>query len=334
MSDLLRQNALIDAQQLAESLDREFIDGDVVQYREHGINLDLAAEVFVSTYQGDNRFVKTVLKPKMERGKLTAGMVRAAMNILRQELLGIDFKSKTKPPTTHRCFVCEEEFPTWDALMAHKSQQHSSKPAPVPFTEDNTEPEAVIANTVATKGLDLSNLPDGRYAAPNPTGQGQPYIYFLIKRVRHTHKRDRRYVYGKVVTGNEVVVAGTIEVKTWTSDAKELIGEQKPGDVYRGDHEDLLELILMMPEPWAILFGKLTKHCCRCGKTLTDEISQSIGLGLECEKALNEAYFKKPPKFTFVGTDRPDAEKADPNDEKYLTGQWTRYQEPPKVAAS
>lgn len=335
MKDLLAENAFIDAKSLAESIGREFVDADITQFSEQGLDLYLAACYFVEHYEGDNGFMKRVLMRRYKQyGKLTHPQARAAINILRQEHLGIEYSRRTVASTREplRCFVCDAPFDTWDELNAHKSQEHgtTSKVVEMPL-DDGTESIAVIENVTSVKGLDLTNLPDGRYCAPDPSGKND-YIFLMVKRVKRTHERDRRYVYGKIITGREVVVAGTIEVKIWSSDSKELIGEQKIGDVYRGQYEDELELIMMMPEPWAILFGKIAGHCCVCGKTLTDDESRAIGMGLDCER--KEAYFKTPPKYSYVGTDRPDPKLVDPNDEKYLSGIWRSYQKPPAQPAS
>lgn len=327
MTDLREENAFIDTRDIAETIGREFVNADISQYKDHGVDLALGAKVFVERYAGKVRFVNQVLKPALkQQGGLTQGQARAALNIMRQEL-GVRSTEETPAyeQTEMECFVCHQMFPSWDELNAHKSQEHGKQKPPEVFAEQG-EAQAVIEVTASIKGLDLSNLPDGRYCAPDPSGKND-YIFLMVKRVRRTHSRDRRYVYGKIVTGNEVVVAGTIEVKEWSSDSKELIGEQKPGDVYRGKFEDELELIMLMPEPWALLFGKLKGHCCICGKTLTDQVSRDIGMGLECEK--KEKYFYRPPKYSFVGTDRPDKEKIDPNDDKYLSGIWKSYVKPP-----
>lgn len=324
--NLLAENALIDAKQVAASLDRKFVDADIPQYHEHGIDLLLGAEVFVQRYDGTNKFVNDVLKGRFKQWKkLTSAQARAALNIMRQELGHQSEEEQEK--STIKCFSCDYEAPTWDDLLAHKSQMHGSKQEAPPVIAEIGEAKAVIANTTSTKGLDLTNLPDGRYAAPDPTGNND-YRFLMVKRVRKTHKRDRRYNYGKVVTGNEVVVAGTIEVKEWSSDSKELLGEQKPGDLYRGDYEDSLELILLAPEPFAITFGKLIGRCCICGKTLTDDVSRAIGMGFECEKKVD--YFKNRPT-SYIGEDRPDKEHVDPNDARYLSGELRRYVEPKHV---
>lgn len=329
MKDLLeKQMAFIDAQEIARTIGREFTEADIVQYEEHGVDLMSAAEYFVEKYEGSNRFVKNVLVDRLKTWhKLTQGQARAALNIMRQEILGIERPKAPEKDLDLECFACDKHFPTWDALNAHKSQDHGrGKDVPETFT-DAGDAKDVLEVMESKKGLDLSNMPDGRFAIFDASGRNDN-IFLMVKRVRRTVKRDRRYMYGKVVTGNEIVVAGTIEVRIWSSDTKEWVGQQKPGDVYRGKYEDELELIMLNPELFATLFGKLVGHCGMCGKTLTDEVSREIGLGLDCEK--KKAEWAKP-RYSYVGTDRPDADKANPLDDKYLSGELRRWIDPPKV---
>lgn len=327
-SDLLAESAYYDTRDICESIGRKFVDADIPQYKDHGVDLYTGAVYYLKQYTGNSNFIASVKNQLHRKGSITQPQARAVLNVMRQE-----FGTNTTETSSQSgdqsdqsdkldCLVCHEKFTTWEELNAHKSQQHGSLPRAEPVSETSDPAKRVIEKTDATLGLDLSNLPDGRYAAPDPSGKND-YVFLMVKRVRRTHNRDRRYIYGKIVTGNEVVVAGTIEVKIWSSDSKELIGEQKPGEVYRGKYEYELQLIMMMPEPWAVLFGKLLHHCCICGKTLTDDDSRAIGKGLECEK--KTAYFKQPPKYSFIGADRPDKHKQDPNDEKYLSGMWRRY---------
>lgn len=218
------------------------------------------------------------------------------------------------------CGYCGALFDSFDDLDEHRAAVHGDTVARQAPVADRGTPEEILKNQTSVKGLDLSGLPDGRYAAPDPSGKND-YIFLMIKRRKKTVERKSDYRYSKFIKGNEIVVAGTIEVQEWSSDSREWVGQQKPGDVYRGKYEEQLELLMMMPEPFALLFGRLMGYCSRCGKRLTDEVSRGIGLGLDCEKYLAEGYYKKPPKWTYIGADRPDKDAADPNDEKYLSGQ-------------
>lgn len=295
--DLLTKNKLADAYDYLGALDRKLVDADLVELKSHGIDLELAADNFVSTYEGSNAFVLD-LKSKQLKRLLTQAQRRGALNVWLQENNPAAIESKPNI----ECFSCHAKFSTWDDLYQHKEDEHGAAPRPTPITEDphypgRAEGEAVIADTSSTMGLDLTNLPDGRYAVPNLSRKymnDNNNVFIMVKRLRRTIRRDRRFVYGKVKTGDEIVPQGTIEVKIWSSDAKELIGEQKPGDIYRGELEEELELLMMSPENFARLFGRLVGHCCICGKTLTDDVSRQIGMGLECEKKTE--YFNTKPK--------------------------------------
>lgn len=328
---MLEQNALIDAQQLAVDLDRDFTVADLTEYKDAGLDLHLAAEVYVRDYEGANRFLKSVQRYLTRRGNITSSQARAVLSTMRNDLLKqekLDIGERvTAEDFEHACVMCGDKFKTYDELDIHKSFEHGSVERKQAAVTDEGEAQDVLEVNESVLGLDLSNLPDGRYAAPDVTGKND-YIFLAVKRVRKTVKRDRRYVYGNVVVGNEIVVAGTIEVRIWSSDTKEWVGAQKPGDVYRGKYEDELQLIMMMPEPWAILFGRLLGYCGRCGKKLTDDVSREIGLGLECEK--KREYFRQPPKYTYIGQDRPDKDKINPLDEKYLSGELKSWREPPR----
>lgn len=332
--DLLKENAFIDAQQLARSIDRKFTNADIPQYREAGIDLQLAAETYVERYDGSLSFMNSVKRYFNRRNTITQAQARAALNVMRDELLQGEVTEQEadlislENDNRVRCLICDEAFYSYDELDEHKVTQHASQPSRQTPVSDHGDGEDVLEVNESKLGLDISNLPDGRYAAPDPSGKND-YIFLVVKRVRKTTQRDRRFQYGIRVTGDEIVVAGTIEVRIWSSDTKEWIGQQKPNDVYRGKYENELELIMMMPEPWAILFGRLLGYCGRCGKRLTDDISREIGLGLECEK--KREYFRQPPKYTYIGSDRPDKEKTNPLDEKYLKGELRRWQDPPKI---
>lgn len=329
----LDENKLADALELAESLERPFTNADLDQYKESGLDLQTAAEMYLERYEGNDNFMRSVKSYLNRRNMITSSQARAVLNIMRDDVRGIirsqsrSLATDERRQETHECLVCHEEFQTFDELDEHRQIMHGGKERPQAYTDEG-EAKDVLEVTTSTKGLDLSGLPDGRYAAPDRSGKND-YIFLAVRRVKKTVKRDRRYVYGKEVVGNEIVVAGTIEVRIWSSDTKEWVGAQKPGDVYRGKYEDDLELIMMAPEPWAILFGRLLGYCGRCGKKLTDDESRAIGLGLECEKKRHE--FHERPKYSYIGTDRPDPFKANPLDEKYRTGELKRWVEPPKT---
>jgi hypothetical protein len=302
MANVMMENMLVDFDEFVSATGKDhLLPSDIRSLSEMGIDSDKVAALLVDRYNGNNEFFNS-LKPY--GAALTQSQVSTVLNDYldnNRERLGLKSIARLgnhgDPVSTgagHKCYTCGEPFPTWDALFDHKAEAHGGKKREPIVTEQATKGIAVIENTTATMGLDLSNLPDGRYAVPNMSGEKKDAnVFIMVKRVRRTFSRDRRYVYGKIITGNELVLAGTIEVKLWSSDSKELVGEQKPDDVYRGKLEKELELLMHSPESFAKLFGRLKEKCCICGKALTDDISKAIGMGLECEKKVH--YFSTTP---------------------------------------
>jgi hypothetical protein len=286
MSDVttLTYNQVADATDYIMALGRPVNTADIMQGHEIGVNLQ---EFFWDhlmhggAWETENVFIDVLHKHPIT-GSPTLEQVRMGLNIWLGEVHGI-----TGEGGAQTCFACSAEFYSWDELFMHKHDFHNGPEPRKPILDrlggTTEEAIAVIEDTTSTMGLDLNNLPDGRYAAPDTSGKASN-VYLMVTRTTRTKFRDRRYRTGKIVTGRETIPMGTIEVKLWSSDSKELIGEQHPGDLYRGSHEAELSLVLKMPEPFALLFGKLVGHCCICGKTLTDDASRAIGMGLECEK--------------------------------------------------
>lgn len=378
-SDIMLDNALIDAEELAKALGREFTDGDVTLFTSNGINLFAAAKRYAQKYEGSSEFMLK-LRSGMENGKtLTTPQVRVVCNIIREHLTGrrsstsdvaitevIGRAAPDSPetvardeavrsvveapvgsvimdpiPTTEHAVILpshrsntdpreDKEYPCSKCgtvckgitaiyehqIIAHKGEGWATRKlarisgystpngrwdptklglgrvgvAPIPTAAP--EPDAsVIAVTTSTLNLDISGLPDGRYAAPDPTGKND-FVFLMVKRVKNPYRRNRRYRWSKFRYGWENVAAGTIEVKEWTSDAKRLLGEQKVNplpfdpevgpEVYRGEFEEELKTILANPEGWAKVFAREKKRCYMCGKSLTDLDSRLRGVGPDC----------------------------------------------------
>ncbi len=300
--EVSKDNALSDASDLAEEIDRNFKDEDIATYTRAGINLVAAADRFVEKYEGDNSFVISLKGKREKYGSLTTPQARGALNVLRQEHLGLKAPAADSRETReYNCFKCEEIVVGITALYAHKKSCRG-KAAPVvhkdgiDVDEEEEEDVPVIAVTTSTLNLDLSLLPDGRYAAPDLNNdRDNDFLFFSVSRTKRDKTRNRRFRYSKFRPGREHVPAGTIEVKEWSSDTKRLFGEQRPGldkdgreHVYTGEFEEHIKLIMANPEAWARLFGQMIGRCFRCGKKLTDEDSRSVGHGPECAKHINE----------------------------------------------
>lgn len=291
---LLRENLLRDVEDLCRELDEPFTDEDIVD-QTYGLDLMTAAVHFTTTYNKPDDFMTSLKSKILLHNRLTPAQARAALNILRREVRG-ESKPQAERDKPVQCFTCKAEFPSMGKLYEHKERDHGKgKPKAQPIGADGEEfePQRVVAKPSSALKLDISSVPNGRYAAPDLTGR-HDYVFLMVRRVPKRIFRDRNYTYGKIITGREFVEAGTIEVKEWSSDSKRLCGEQKPGTgIYEGEFEIQLNAIKSAPEVWSRLFGQQIGRCGICGKTLTDEISRSDGFGPECIKKITDAYFTR-----------------------------------------
>jgi hypothetical protein len=292
---LLAENALVDAKDLAITLGRKFTDDDVSS-GSYG-DLMLAAVQFLKITETTDSFVVSVKTQFIRKGEISVKQARALLNVMRQEM-SLDNKPVDNteecpeppiPPVDpretrqYRCFKCPQILTGITALKNHKLT-HAAAPAPV-------DGDAVIENRENTLGIDISSLPNGYYALPDMSGK-HAFIYLMVRRTRRKMFRDRRFVYGQKIVGGEWVPEGTIEIKEWSQDAKRLCGEMKPDDVYRGEFEEVIPMLLANPKVWAIVFGQQIGRCGRCGKTLTDDDSRAAGIGPECVKKDHDGYWK------------------------------------------
>lgn len=304
-------NQMLDLEEFLTDLPVKLTDEDYIKYAQSlGLDMQALVNKYTEDYNDpDNEFMRSMKSKKLANLPFSYKMNRAILNVWWEHLHGIKHGGAVKDTRDLECFTCKAHFVGMDALLDHKAKAHSnnhfnhapgcvdkqhdiSTPCP---TQEEVKSQPVIANQDSKLLLDLSELPDGRYAVPDLTGKND-YIFLMVRRQRHTQWRDRRYVYGKIITGGEWVEAGTIEVKIWSSDSKELIGEQKPGELYKGEYEIELNAIKGSPAPWAMLFGTHIGRCGICGKTLTDDVSRSDGFGPECIKKINDGYWSHRPE--------------------------------------
>ena len=111
-------------------------------------------------------------------------------------------------------------------------------------------------------GLDLSELPAGRYAVPGGTR--------LKLRV------------DKPETGEW---AGWVFVKDAAEyGAGRRYGRQKPGGRYEGDVVEELRAIAADPFAASVAYGLLTETCGVCGRPLADKASVEAGIGPVCRE--------------------------------------------------
>ena len=122
------------------------------------------------------------------------------------------------------------------------------------------------ARTKAETGLDLSQLPAGRYGVPG-----------------HDTRLKVLVQHGKE--------GSKWEGFTFVKDAAEYgagtrYGMQKPDGPYIGDIEDELAAILADPAAAMAKYGHLTSTCGNCGRKLEDEESVERGIGPYCAAKL------------------------------------------------
>jgi hypothetical protein len=284
-----------------------FKDWLIEKMRDEGLPVVEAAELWLGGYTGSNSFALDV-KSKLDGGRrLTPRQARAIINVAFKEGLGLssaqDGNSPSSaatlappaPPTPrYDCYKCDKKFHTYPELMTHKEQAHpyvhkcrlcdfESTDRNL-FDEHRKEHYAPLFEKVPQSGLDLTLIPEGRYAVPDLDPTAKDYLFLTVRRVPRGHNRSRKYRFGFVSYGNERVAEGTLEVRLWHGDAKELVGEQRPGETYRGDFTDEFKLIMKDPTASSKLFGKLISCCGKCGKSLTDPTSRNQGIGPECIK--------------------------------------------------
>lgn len=280
-----------------------FKDWLIEKMADEGFPVQRAATEWLLGYTGTNSFALSV-KGKVEGGRgMTMRQARAIINVaLKEGLEASTFLQDSPvasspapaPKPTIECFKCGDKFFTMPELYDHKEKAH-----PYVFKcrlcdHETTDREAArehrqvhyapLFENVPQSGIDLSLIPEGRYAVPDLDPTSTDYLFLTIRKVPREHNRSRKYRYGWVSYGNERVAQGTLEVRLWHGDAKELVGEQRPGETYRGDFLDEFRLIMKDPTASSKLFGLLISCCGKCGKTLTDPESRKHGIGPECIK--------------------------------------------------
>lgn len=123
------------------------------------------------------------------------------------------------------------------------------------------------ATSVQLTGLDLSSVPDGRYAVPD----GDTRLKVQLRRP----KPPSRWVgYTFVSDGAHYGM-------------RKNYGRQAPGRLYEGEIVPALREIAKDPRAAAIAYGKLTGTCAICGRVLEDEESVARGIGPICAGRYN-----------------------------------------------
>lgn len=343
----VEQNALYDLEDLLPDINKPFSDEDMPALAELGLNVEGATRALLADDDivNSNNFLLD-LRQKVERGReATMRQVRVALNVFREKKLGIKGTSKydaTLDPSFDRacrCRECGAGFDNVAELVHHRVDEHDFEPEWGSKEQAMVAPVEVLEGAEET-GLDLSDVPDGYYGVPLPNSySSSTWTFIRIKRLRRNKNfRNRKYRYGKVLTGAEFVPAGTIEVAEVSSDSERLSGEQRgsqvPGELYRGEFEQHLELIKQSPQTFAKLFAEQIERCGRCGKRLTDDISRSDCFGPECINHVSDHFFSSwSGKYTeeamttcpVVGCKLKDGKEVDGEPDTFECGKGHRW---------
>lgn len=338
VENALAENAYIEVQEWLLSMNDDVIDADVLEYSNKlHIDIPKGAMYFVRTFGGNNSFIDSLKGQLVRKGTLSIPQMRAALNVLKREMTKgtiqiarkdgrvapipmverpVEYRphadkveeGQDQPDELHRtrCYTCNKYFSNFNAVKAHKAVAHFKGGAPVAVLKDNE---------VEDTKLDLSKLPDGRYAINDPS-KANDFLFFAVKTIKRRAYRDRKYRYGKFRVGHEWIEVGTIEVRLWSQDAKKLVGAQNPGRGYRGEYVDQLVKIMEHHEAWALVFASMIGRCSICGKTLTDDNSRDLAIGPECFKKWGHEYFKKYDRSAVVAAALAGKVDDDEDDDK------------------
>lgn len=324
----LFENAYIEAKEIVAEREQPLIDQDIMPLQEQfRVNLVAGAIHYVNTYGGSSQFVRSLKMQLVKHGQLSLPQIRGALNVLRSEVradqtkvysrkeevspIAVTEKQAEGPkpmpaaiipvpdasyvldgiPTKddahqQQCYTCKRWFETVRTVMNHKSAGRC-----VPAAK---ETKAVMNEERAVKTfLDITSLPNGNYSFPRTDGHGEKsYVSLQVRTLARPMKEDRRYKYGKVRHGNEFIPAGTIQVRQWSGDTKELVGMQRPGEGYDGQFVEEIVQIMSNPQFCAQLFATFNERCYICGKTLNDDISVALQIGPDCQKQYGLDYLR------------------------------------------
>ena len=197
-----------------------YADGFVAEMAAHGLPVIASTTEWALKYEGTNDFVVSVAS-KIKSGKpCTLRQARALLNHAIKdaprtagsiEPSSEDAITSIAIPAVkpHKCFVCDERFDTVREAANHRVRAHrgarSLEPTPTPsatapkeeyrcrscdhvapsweaMREHRKEHRKPLFDGVPQSGVDISSLPNGRYAVPNL--DGDDYIFLLVKEVK------------------------------------------------------------------------------------------------------------------------------------------------------
>jgi hypothetical protein len=308
----LAKNMLVDLKEFAEEMKDPFQDHDMATLQDMGIDPILCSAAYALEYTGYSGFVKKIFDAFRRTGKLTVPQQRATLNVMWGDLHGEKAYGRTHTNSGIECNECGVIHHTLKEHLEHKRDEHDFV-----YEYGSTEmavlaPESVLEKQEET-GYNLADIPRGCYAVPvtqammsdnpdqvdgflrNKVRTQAGYVFIKVEFLKKQTFRNRRFMYGRRLTGAEYLEVGTMEVRFWESDRKELIGIQEPGKTYAGKYAFLLDYVLQNPEPCALLFSMMKDCCAVCGRSLTNANSRVNKIGDECAKQWGsiENYFNR-----------------------------------------
>jgi hypothetical protein len=213
----------------------------------------------------------------------------------------------TKPHRAwnYKCFDCNEEFEgderaqVLDRLYQHRHDVHGKSMkgtynAPnTPEANSRVEPAyvgdtmgpvtPVLPDYVPSLMVDLRAFLPARFAVEDNTGTLR---FFIVTELKRRACLTGKFVWTKYRYANEYLEKGDRTVREQSGDTKKLIGKQRMNQpVYFGEEEALIAAIADNPAEAMVRYGKEKGCCAYCGRSLTDELSRSRGIGPDCWEA-------------------------------------------------
>jgi hypothetical protein len=274
--------------QVAEVLrkvDREITD-ETFPLIEQIIGLH-SVENFTKEYEGSNKWILKMQGQLAKYGSLTVRQRRSVAEIARKSLrkepdprtsasLSTDPESRT-----YTCFTCKKEIVGRTALYEHKKLAHGEGRYGRLLTGKPAEERPVLEGYEPKLNLDLTPIPDGRFAVFEDDTSKAIYLYKRTLKKRST--QYGKFVWTKYRYAREHFYPGDILARKISGDTKEFIGHQRKGKpFYSGEYEEAWAKVLADPVSAMKLYGKLVNACAYCGRTLTDPLSQERGIGPDC----------------------------------------------------
>lgn len=149
------------------------------------------------------------------------------------------------------------------SFSRYGSLTEKQEAAAIRMMEKHKAREAEKAKEPQAPGIDLTELPKGRYGVPG----GDTRLKVLVNKPE------------KGKWDGYIFVSDAAEYGSRTN-----FGMQKPGDLYRGKIQEELKKIMADPFAASVEYGKLTGTCGVCGRVLEDEESVAAGIGPVCAK--------------------------------------------------